>query len=635
MGAPKEPKGGGTPGFRTGFLLLTLFTLATIQFGLGFGNLWNHSSCGDLLQFLADGFREGQLNIRVDGRTHAIVDTAVQGDRIYLTYGPAPAVIYALFDVVWEALTETAFPKMLLFAAAILAHVLALYSLLVRLMGRRVVLPWILSAAYLLSYPYWRFLMDEGFAAGPLSATYASGLFLASVALYCRNAEKPSPRTALASGTLLFLACLTRQIYFLPGAVFGAAILLRRRFERDALVFGFVALSAVGLHLAYNEARFDSPTYFGGQSTLHTHWEQIMLAHNAPPQTIPERMRQMGQAFESWWGVGFGDPDRVLYYTLDQAPVFSAQLNLLLLGLLFGGFVWLRSPRKHAMHTTLLVALFPILFFYHHIWPFSGTRYAIDMYPLLYVLSLAGTWQLSRRAEQRFGARMRPLLPVLVSIWLVLNGLGRTGHDLVHVRPLFHGQDNAPLTSERFEPDAAMALCSSGQSSAYADGEIGRFALAELGAPGESVECVTTDGDPRLLGEPRPWWFHRSLRRIGMYQDGEGCEMLYYSGATLNREADAECTVTLALEPDEAPACDTIELYIDGRARGRLRPAESADESAASVCAGDVPPAPGGQVTLWFWFTETPVAYVSNEIIATATRYGFRSLRLSCATDQP
>jgi len=603
----------------------------------GVSSFVRHSSCLDLHQFLADGFRRGQIHLSIDGATTALVDSVPIGDKIFLSWGPAPAAIYALFDSIWEPLTGLAFPKLALVLAAAVAHVLALYFLLAGLIDRRRLAALIVAAAYLMSFPYWRFLTTSGFYADVLSVTYSSAFFVVSLALYSRNWRQPSQWSALGAGLFLFLACMTRQIYFLPGCVMASALLLRRRLNRDAIVFGAVALGAVFTHTSYNHARFGNPFDLGVLHGYHQFWEDIAWNFGFLEESTTDFVRRLGEAAVSWWGLPFSPVEThpvTFFEEVDEAPRMFMELNVLLVGFVAGLLMWFRRPRRYGLESTLLIALGSMLVYYQFFCQASALHYSIDLWAMTLCLSVAGAWRVVSRPGEPGPSRLRHGFTLLVAVWLVITFAGRGGSDL------FDGEFAHAQTDDlRFEPrlDASRhqlpgdAVFCDYVPDGHLEGIGGNWGEGERVAPTDSVECSGPNADQSITPTTEPWLLPRSLHRFGLGREGaESCSMLFFGGATLARTPDQACRVSLELDAEGAPACESIELYLEGRPSGRLRGAQPGQNPDAVACVGDVPTAPGSQVRSWFLFTGTELPQPSRRVAIEVPRFRFHSIRMSC-----
>jgi hypothetical protein len=234
--------------------LLLLVVFAFWWFGAG--TLWRSSHWAHYI-YLADAFLHGHLEL-VRAPNDA-GDMAQVGDKLYVVFGPFPALL--LMPLVPLFARDT--PDVLVLALTALAGVWAFYALLARLHGTadRVRL-----ACCTLTFALGT-AMHYGAAMGNV---WLHAQITATTLQVCALLAAVNGR-ALATGMLLGLTVLTRPTTTLA-APFAAWLLWSAR-ERDPaaklpgvrqwLAVALPIVAAAGLHAAYNQARFGSPTDAG------------------------------------------------------------------------------------------------------------------------------------------------------------------------------------------------------------------------------------------------------------------------------------------------------------------------------------------------------------------------------------
>jgi len=223
---------------------------------LGAGTLWRASHWAHYT-YLADAFLHGQLHLF---RTpNDAGDMAVVGQNLYVVFGPFPAIL--LMPLVPVFARET--PDVLVLAVTALVGVAAFFRLIAVLHGSGdrartacATLTFALGTA-----------MHYGAAMGNV---WLHAQITATTLQVCALLAAASGRP-LATGVLLGLTVLTRPTTTLA-APFAAWLLASRRERvpdaqrpgaRQWLAFAWPMLAAAGIHAAYNQARFGSPTDAG------------------------------------------------------------------------------------------------------------------------------------------------------------------------------------------------------------------------------------------------------------------------------------------------------------------------------------------------------------------------------------
>ena len=565
----------------------------------GFGSLLGHFGC-DLYQPLADGFREGRLSLPLDGAEVAIFDSTPVGDRVYLHQGPFPAAVYGALDALAAMMGMGPFPKVLLWLLLVITHLSTIYLLLRRFAPLGVAMALLLTLSYGLSAPFLKYLAAQEVTASEVGTLFGTTLTLLGLLAWLRYEERPAVGFAALSAALLGCAGLARATYLAYGVSLLGLTLLRRRWRPDALCFAAITAGAMGLLLAYNAARFGDIGDFGNRSSLAVVWEDVVFNHGFVPGTLARRLTYIGEALEAWFGwrtPPAGDA-WTLYYIEEDAPSLLERLNLLVLGLIAGVIAWLRALRKPGVEIALLCGTFVIVLFFVSIWQSVTMKYAQDILPMLFLLSIAGlhmgvTAMLARRGARRLGPRV--FASILVAS-VVLTHAG--GHGKV-LRALIAGdRDAAEVAVVTDEPvtgagvqDPSKQFCND------------LHLRAEYGLAPAALDCSMVQ-PPRGVRAPGPWSADSFYHQLGLYRlTDERCFMFFYAGVTLRREPGRACRVELHLAPDAVADCARVELYLDGVATGRLSQIDS-PASDRVVCARALAPSDDRQVRAGFLFED-------------------------------
>ena len=359
----------------------------------GAGTLWVSSHWAHYT-YLADAFLHGHLSLVREPNDPG--DMAVVGGKLFVVFGPFPALL--IMPLVPLFARET--PDVLVLALTALVGVWAFHALLARLHGTQdrarlacCTLTFALGTA-----------MHYGAAMGNV---WLHAQITATVLQVCALLAAANGR-ALATGLLLGLTVLTRPTTTLAAPF--VAWLLWSRHEREPesrlpgvrqwLALGLPIVAAAGLHAAYNQARFGSPTDAG--------YHYILMG----PE-FEALVKQYGR-----FSLHFLPAN--LYGWLLRPPYWNGSawvpdphgMSLLLTTpyLLFA--LW---PRKlgrleaFALVNFAMIAV-PSLLYYNDGWVHFGQRFALDGIALALVAA-------------SFGAARAPLaLVVALTTWGVLVG---------------------------------------------------------------------------------------------------------------------------------------------------------------------------------------------------------------------
>ena len=222
----------------------------------GAGTLWKSSHWAHYT-YLADAFLNGQFHLaRVPNDAG---DMAVVGDRLFVVFGPVPALL--LLPLVPVFTRET--PDVLVLALTALAGVWAFQVLLVRLHGA--------SDRIRLACATLTFALGTAMHYGAAMGNVWLHAQITATALQCFALLSAASGRTLATGVFLGLTVLTRSTTTLAAPFCAWLLWTRRDREPEATGMGtrgWLALAlpiaaAAALHAAYNQARFGSPSDAG------------------------------------------------------------------------------------------------------------------------------------------------------------------------------------------------------------------------------------------------------------------------------------------------------------------------------------------------------------------------------------
>jgi hypothetical protein len=585
------------PGLLLAVAILACAPVLLLGLRYGFGNLLGHFSC-DLYQPLADSFREGRSSLSVDAAKVAIFDATLWRGDIYLSFAPFPAALYAVLDAAAALFGLSSFPKVALFAAFAVAHTLALFFLLLRLAPRGVTLAALLTLSYILAFPLPNLIVyDVG--ASEVAALYTSTFVLLGALFWLRYQAQPSMWTAALAGLMLGAANLNRPTAWAYTAALLAVTFVLRRLRRDALCFGAIAGGAILAFLAYNVARFGNPMNFGDSFSYTGVWEQAVDNHGVAPSTFGRGIVRTLEALKGWFGVRphTGADAWTLYVISEGGAQLTERANLLLLGLFAGAAAWIRAFRKPGLELALLAGVAAHFLFFVLAFQSVTSRYVLDVWPAIFLLSVAGLHLGATRASEVLG---KPWLShafaivALCSIAFTLSGR----HGLA-ARAIFSPNWLKPLRTLSSAPTSNASLGDTG-----ADLCPGGMIKAQHGAPPSSLSCSALS--PREDESPPPSWVaQEDLHRLGLYRGASGrCYMLFFSGATLLQDAESSCRAELHLEPGAVSGCEAVELRLDGDTLGPMSRREGLDGKDRLVCSRALPDHGGGPVQLFFVFSD-------------------------------
>ena len=383
----------GAPSASRWFFAGSLLAVVFAFWWFGAGTLWR-SSHWSHYTYLADALLHGQFHL---ARTpNDAGDMAVVGERLYVVFGPLPALL--LLPLVPLFARET--PDILVLALTALAGVWAFHALLTHLHGGRDPLR---TACATLTFALGT-AMHYGAAVGNVwlhAQITATVLQIFALLAAARG-------RALATGVLLGLTVLTRPTTTLA-APFCAWLLWSRRDRepgapalgpRQWIALALPVVAAVALHAIYNQARFGSPTDAGYHYILMgDEFEALVQRYGRfSPHFLPQNLHGWLLRGPVWNGSAWV-PDPHGMSLLLTTPY-----------LLFA--LWPRRVSRLewlALANFALIAL-PSLLYYNDGWVHFGQRFALDGI----ALALLGA---------SFGAARAPLpLVALLTVWGVAVG---------------------------------------------------------------------------------------------------------------------------------------------------------------------------------------------------------------------
>jgi len=257
------------------------------------------------------------------------------------------------------------------------------------------------------------------------------------VTLYARETllgtarRASSLQTPLKAGLWLALAGLARLTALFAAPFFIAWAWMHRRdtrlFLRDAILFGLSLMLSVGIHLAYNAARFGSPLEFGyayvqGADNLTSAYIRY---GGFNPRFIP---------FNLYISL-LRPPDILLHFPFVRPSPWGMSIFLTtpaflyIFGTLAGKNAALSYKRLDIASWVGLLSVMIPLWMYHNTGSFQfGYRYSLDAAPFLMLLTAAGISNFPRIPNRTFKALV--IASILINwagmAWMFahLNGFG-------------------------------------------------------------------------------------------------------------------------------------------------------------------------------------------------------------------
>lgn len=364
----------------TVWFLATLTALVALAWSLGTLMRITHAN---YFHYLAHAFNHGSLHLLV--RPTAVHDLTIVDGKLFLYWGPVPAVVLApfvaLFGISWPDTWVT-----LILGAVFSTLSLALLRRTTALHGLTGLPAYILVAVLTLGSPVLPLALGGGVWA-------TSQLFAATflVAGLCIAFGRLTYRATFAAATLIGLACLCRPsmaaagIFLLYRIVQDAREHARSGAVRRLALACSIMLACVGLQLSYNYGRFGDvfETGFASQNIAGIFRSEAALHGQLSVQHLPRNLFYHYLAYpypysrESWWGGSL----------------------FLMTPLYFGAIVTLfrhRSP-TYPLWPLWIACVFialPSLMVNGTGWIQIGARYTVDYAPFLTVLVAAGirTW---------------------------------------------------------------------------------------------------------------------------------------------------------------------------------------------------------------------------------------------------
>jgi len=597
-------------------IALCVIPIATMVALIGFEQtLTGHFPC-DLYQLQADGFREGRLSLPLDGDEVVIEDTSPFGNEIHLSWGPAPAAIYAVADTLFEMLGGAGpAPKVPLFLLFVILHLVALNSILRSWMGTGPAIPLVLTVAYFFTFPFFIFVCSYEIGASQVSILYSSTFFLLGLRTLDAYRHDGALRFARAGG-LVGLAILTRPTYWIYGAILAASVLVRMRMGRRALVFASTVAGGVGIHLVYNYLRLGSIFDFGSRIQYKGIWEEFLYDWHVLPYSPEVIAVRAMESVEAWFAPYVVPSYGPALSSAEHSIFLSVAGSVFLMGFALESMSLGRAIQRRWIEVSLAAGFLAVLAFYLLYWN-CALRYVIDLWPALFLLGATGLWRSSRRIEGRTRRRIGSaaifgllILQMAFNLWM--NGFWPKNQVFADPRP-GPRVTATPLGKENLShlvgrPGQNPALeCNCG---------------LERREPSFEVTCLDL---PKISNSEffTPWADQQSLHRMGMarLEDGD-CLMRFFSGLTMAKTPFVDCWVELALDDDTTP-CSDIDLWIEHRASGGM-------SGQSGHCVLDLPNDERSQIRVFFHFTDTDVDPIESDMRNNLPHHRFRSVRVNC-----
>ena len=589
-------------GFLAAIAIVVIFAFFSAAKSYSVKDLSRHFRV-DLYQSLADSFRAGELSLLEDGRRKTSVDVTPRGRKIYLSWGPAPAAIYALFDALFELLGFGLFPKVPLFFCLLAAHVVSIFLILNLLMDGKIAVPLLLVGFYCFSFPFWNFINSE-IEIYEISSMYASAFFLLGVSCYMRSWKVSS--TAVAALSAIFLSCamLSRPTYFIWVFILSIFIIFSGKKRKNSVLFCSIVIIGGTIFLIYNHLRFGNLFNFGEKFKFHSVWEEYIFDLGIIPFSLKRTLARFQEAFYWYLGINIGhiknqqigfSPINTLYATYGDNLFLLKRLSILNVGLVYGLFWWIRIIRKHQRELTLLVGVTCIIFFYLFYQQSCELRYSMDIWPVLFILSGKGIYDfsnvISRKNEKNYSTFVCFLIISLAFALNVVNG------EALNNRPDI---SNEPMPFWEFEP--VNTDC--------------------------SLKCTLITPVYESFEDIHSWKEQEFLFMLGIYRFiGDECYMLFFSGATLEVQPSKECRVELLLHRPDIEDCERITFYLDGYPQGSLTETY-VDNANQRLCTYMLPPTGLELISAYFLFE--PVDFEVYDLRRQTKHYRMYQLNMNC-----
>jgi len=600
--------------------LLFIIPLVTTVSRIGFQEtLAGHFPC-DLYQLQADGFREGRLSLPLDGDEVAIGDTSPHGDQIHLPWGPAPAAIYAVTDILYDAVGgDGPAPKVPLFLLFVVIHLSALFSVLKMWLKKGTMLPLALSIAYYFTFPFHQFIFLYEIGASEVSILYSSTFFLLGLRYLIRSGHL-GHAGLIPAGVFIGLAIISRPIYLVYAAIMAAfLVFFQRRLDRHAVGFACSVVAGLILFLVFNQLRFGSVLDFGTRLEYLGIWEIYLWDFEVLPFSLDVAAVHFNEAVRTWFGLHImPEYNRALYMAEDEIYL-SVTGCVFLAGLVVATARSFASPGRRWIEAGLASGWVVLMIFYLVYWQAGALRYSIDIWPVLFLLGVKGLHETAIRMDVKMGSSLGSMVFMGLLVTQLLGSFVFVtwfkGHAVESL------EATPAVTSLALTEEHLSNLPSLGGD----PGSICSSYPIEWISPSSEVLCKDLPIVPKddFL---TPWLPQRSLHHLGVarWEDGD-CRMMFFSGFTLSKEPFRDCRVELALD-DMALGCNDIEMWVE-RWKSKFM------NGSERKCTARIPNDERTQVRIYFHFADTDVDLTGHDMRGDSQLRLFRSVRVTCRNE--
>lgn len=343
---------------------------------------------GNLYLHQANALIHGKMDVSPD-----LFDVAVMGDKGYLPYPPAPAVLLVPFVVLFGPRADLPMLLALLLALGTVGMAIGLFKQL----GIPWDMRWVLAGAFLMGTPYWFVFINSN---GVWHLAHVAAVFF----LFAAIRESFGRGRGWLVGLMVAGAFLSRQLTLLALVAIAAIIVRnaavnRRRGVLGELVsVGVVLLVGLGVYCWFNWARFGNPLDTGyGHIPLGGLFGRRVTEHGLlSPAYVPFNLLYLLiQGFH----VEF---QSTLMLSHPQMNPFGTSLlaasPFILVGLYSRREVWTRTA---IWLSVVGMAVGHLLYYNNGNYQVNGQRFALDYLPLLIVLVGDGLSARREKGEDR------------------------------------------------------------------------------------------------------------------------------------------------------------------------------------------------------------------------------------------
>lgn len=217
----------------------------------------------DYYQLLANAFLSGRVFLKESIFAIYPFDLSPVGERLYLSWGPVPALFYSLLDSISIYFFNMYFPKSILVSLCFTFMNISIFLYLKQEMKAGIAF---LFSIYVGFNCYFYGLFHNSFLIWEIVVVY-------SVCFYCLGLFY-SEKKVYRGQFFFLLSCLTHPIFHLliiPQTIYN---LLQFGHKKNGIIFIFII--GLTLQLSYNFIRFEHVLEFGENFKFHGLWEDFV-----------------------------------------------------------------------------------------------------------------------------------------------------------------------------------------------------------------------------------------------------------------------------------------------------------------------------------------------------------------------